>query len=174
MLDIKKLLTKVLESLCTGWFYANSVTSTTMTATNTAKQVPITNIHSDSRGFSYNSTNKGITCNKAGQYMISCSLSANPATSGDLMGVAIYKNGVQSVGPEYTRVGGNYDIVVLPPTPITLAEGDVLTLYGKNNTSARGAFTACRFSAWQVVGGVARKLLNTLKMLTLGRGWVFC
>lgn len=137
------------ETESKGWAYCNSVTSTTITATGTNKKVPITALHSGS-GFSYDSTEKGIKCNKAGQYMVSCSLSANPATSPDLMGVSIYKNGVSSVGPEYKRMGGNYDIVILPPTPITLAEGDVLTLYGRNNSSARGAFTACRFSLWEV------------------------
>lgn len=137
------------EAESKGWAYCNSVTSTTITATGTDKKVPITALHSGS-GFEYDSSAKGIKCNKAGQYMVSCSLAANPATSPDLMGVSIYKNGVSSVGPEYKRMGGNYDIVILPPTPITLAEGDVLTLYGRNNSSARGAFTACRFSLWEV------------------------
>lgn len=137
------------ETESKGWAYCNSVTSTTITATGTNKKVPITSLYSGS-GFSYDSTEKGIKCNKAGNYMVSCSLSANPATSPDLMGVSIYKNGASSVGPEYKRVNGNYDVVILPPSPITLAEGDVLTLYGRNNSSARGAFTACRFSLWEV------------------------
>lgn len=134
----------------TAWVYCNSVTSTEVTSTSTPIKVPITGIYGGDGSFSYDSTNKGVVCNKGGQYILSCALMANPATSGDLMGINIYKNGTGSIGPDYSRMGGNYDNVILSPTPISLAHGDVITLYGRNNTASRGTFTSCRLSIWEV------------------------
>lgn len=139
------------EQEAKAWAYCKSITSTSITTSgeNGQKKIPITALNSGS-GFTYDSTNKGIKCNKAGDYLLSCSLSANPATSPDLMGVAIYKNGASVIGPEYKRMGGNYDVVILPPSIITLAEGDYITIYGRNNSSGRGTFTGCRFSVWEI------------------------
>lgn len=133
-----------------GYFYANSVTATTISSTSTPTKVPITGI-STASGFEYDSTNKGIKCTEAGTYMISVQQPFNPATSGDLIGLSIYKNGVQTIGIVYTRIGGNYDTAYILPTIIVLAEGDYLTLYAQNNTASRGQTqTATRFSAWKV------------------------
>lgn len=134
----------------TAWAYCNGVTSTEMTSTNTPIKVPITGIYGGDGSFSYDSGNKGIICNKGGQYILSCALMANPATSGDLMGIHIYKNGASSIGPDYSRMGGNYDNVILSPTPLSLAHGDVITIYGRNNTASRGTFISCRLSIWEV------------------------
>ena len=152
MLDIKKLIAKILESLCTGWFYANSVTATTISTINTYTKLPITSIYAGV-GFEYDSTNKGIKCMKTGKYMVSVEMSFDTATAGDLMGIAIYRNGVVSISPTYHRVGGNYDRLHLLPTYVDWQAGDVLTLYVRNNSSARGkSATSCKFSAWQVGG----------------------
>ena len=133
-----------------SYFYANSVTATTISSTTTPTKVPITGISAAS-GFEYDSTNKGIKCTEAGTYMISVQQPFNPATSGDLMGLSIYKNGVQAIGVVYARMGGNYDTVVISPTIIVLAEGDYLTLYAQNNTASRGQTQAStRFAAWKV------------------------
>lgn len=133
-----------------GYFYANTVTATAISSTSTPTKVPITGIHSGS-GFEYDSTNKGIKCTEAGTYMISVQQPFNPATSGDLMGLSIYRNGVQTIGPVYARMGGNYDTVIISPTIIELAEGDYLTLYAQNNSASRGQTQAStRFSAWKV------------------------
>ena len=133
-----------------SYFYANSVTATAISSTSTPTKVPITGI-STASGFEYDSTNKGIKCTEAGTYMISVQQPFNPATSGDLIGLSIYKNGVQAIGVVYARMGGTYDAVVISPTIIVLAEGDYLTLYAQNNTASRGQTqTATRFSAWKV------------------------
>lgn len=133
-----------------AYFYTNSVTATTISSTSTPTKVPITGISAAS-GFEYDSTNKGIKCTEAGTYMISVQQPFNPATSGDLIGLSIYKNGVQTIGIVYTRIGGNYDTAYILPTIIVLAEGDYLTLYAQNNTASRGQTqTATRFSAWKV------------------------
>ena len=133
-----------------SYFYAYSVTATTISSTSTPTKVPITAIGTAS-GFEYDSTNKGIKCTEAGTYMISVQQPFNPATSGDLMGLSIYKNGAQAIGVVYSRMGGNYDAVVISPTIIVLAEGDYLTLYAQNNTASRGQTQAStRFSAWKV------------------------
>lgn len=133
-----------------SYFYANSVTATTISSTSTPTKVPITDISAAS-GFEYDSTNKGIKCTEAGTYMITAQVPFNPSTSGDLMGLAIYKNGAQTIGPVYDRSGGNYDTVAIVPSLIVLAEGDYLTLYVRNSTASRGQTqTAIRFSAWKV------------------------
>ena len=133
-----------------SYFYAYSVTATTISSTSTPTKVPITAIGTAS-GFEYDSTNKGIKCTEAGTYMISVQQPFNPATSGDLMGLSIYKNGAQAIGVVYSRMGGNYDAVVISPTIIVLAEGDYLTLYAQNNTASRGQTQAStRFSAWKI------------------------
>lgn len=133
-----------------SYFYANSVTATTISSTSTPTKVPITGIVAAS-GFEYDSTNKGIKCTEAGTYMITAQVPFNPSTSGDIMGLAIHKNGAQTIGPVYDRSGGSSDTVAIVPSLIVLAEGDYLTLYVRNNTASRGQTqTACRFSAWKV------------------------
>lgn len=133
--------------------YINSITSTTISAQNTVKKIPIEAIddyNDANKYFAYDSSAKGVKIVKDGVYIISVQAGVNPATSGDLMGLNIYKNGSNVIGPEYRRVGGNYDTVILAPTPITLSAGDVLTLYGRNNTSGRGTFTSCRFTIHRI------------------------
>lgn len=133
-----------------AYCYVNSVTSTTITTASTNTQVPITSINS-TNSFTYDSTTNGIKCNKSGRYLVSCGLYASTATSGDLMGVSVTKNdGASTCGPQYQRAGGNNETIMLMPTPIQLAEGDILTILGRNNTSARGTFTSCRFSVWEI------------------------
>lgn len=138
------------EPAAVGWFYANSVTATTISSTNTYVKVPITSIY-DGVGFEYDSANKGIKCTKAGKYLISAQILLETATSGDLVGIAIYLNGAVSVGPAYTRTGGNYDGPVLAPSIITLNAGDYLTFYIRNNTASRGKTqSSFRLSAWEI------------------------
>ena len=138
------------ENIKRGWAYVNSITSTAITTVNSPIKIPITSLNSTDGSFAYDSDSKGIVCNRTGDYMLTCSLAANPATDGDLMGLQIYKNGSSVVGPDYERVGGNYDTVKLSATHISLISGDVLTIYGRNNTAARGTYTNCRFAIWEV------------------------
>ena len=133
--------------------YINSITSTTISAQNTVKKIPIEAIgdyNDANKYFAYDSSAKGVKIVKNGVYIISVQAGVNPATSGDLMGLNIYRNGSNVIGPEYRRVGGNYDTVILAPTVITLNAGDILTLYGRNNTSGRGTFTSCRFTIHRI------------------------
>lgn len=150
MLDLKAWIEKVTKALNKGFFYANGSTATTITATSTPTKLPITSISAAAKGFSYDSTNKGIKCNKTGVYLISASLDQTGANSGDLWGIQIYRNGTSIIGPAYDRLGGNYDGVELAPTNATLNAGDVLTVYFRNNTGARGTSGGLRFSAWEV------------------------
>ena len=129
-----------------SYCYASDVTDTTMSATSTPKKVPIAAIDAHSSDFSYNSTQKGIAVGTTGTYLISVQVSCESVTANDLMGIEIYKNGTSAYGPEYNRVGGNYDRVTLAPVIGQLEAGDILTLYGRNNTSGRGKFTTCNFS----------------------------
>lgn len=131
------------------WCYVNSVTSITITADRVDKNIPITDIFSSSDSSVFeraadSNSKYGVQINIPGTYMVSVSVGCNAATSGDLMGVTVFKNGTASLGPTYTRMGGNYDRIHLLPTPITIAAGDILTLYGRNNTDGRGTFDTCR------------------------------
>ena len=133
-----------------GYCYVNSITAVTITATNSWVQIPMTAMGSGS-GFSYDSTNKGITCTKAGVYAISAQVPLDTATSGDLIGLCVYKNGTLTIGPVYTRVGGNYDGAILMPTIFNLANNDLIRFYIRNNTGARGVTgTGVRIMLWEV------------------------
>ena len=133
-----------------GWFYVNSLTATTIASTSTNTKVPITAMGNGS-GFVYDTDSKGIKCVKGGLYAISAQIEMDTATSGDLIGVSIYKNGAAALGPAYMRMGGNYDSAILMPTFISLAADDVLTLYLRNNTAGRGVNgTGCRIMCWEV------------------------
>lgn len=126
--------------------YANAITSTTISATNTAKQIPITSIYDGGSPDYFVHASNGIKVLKAGTYIISVQAASSNATSGDLMGLHVYKNGSSIIGPEYRRMGGTYDTVVIAPTMAKLSEGDVLTVYGRNNTAARGTFSSLRIA----------------------------
>ena len=133
-----------------GWFYVNTLTATTITSTGADKKVPITAMGNGS-GFAFDSDNYGIKCVKGGIYALSVQVSMDTATSGDLIGVSIYKNGTSALGPAYMRMGGNYDSAILMPTFISLSADDVLTLYIRNNSAARGVNgTGCRIMCWEV------------------------
>jgi len=133
--------------------YTNDIDEMSVSTTNSPKKIPIRTIETFGDGSAYfqrDVSSQGITVIKKGIYIISVQAGVNPATSGDLMGLEIYKNGSSAIGPEYRRVGGNYDTVVLMPTVVSLSAGDVLTLYGRNNTSARGTFVSCRFTIHRI------------------------
>lgn len=133
-----------------GWFYVNTLTATTITSTGADKKVPITAMGNGS-GFAFDSDNYGIKCVKGGIYALSVQVPMDTATSGDLIGVSIYKNGTSALGPAYMRMGGNYDSAILMPTFISLAADDVLTLYIRNNSASRGVNgTGCRIMCWEV------------------------
>ena len=137
-------------TLAPGWFYAKDITATTISSTNSYVKVPITAI-GGGEGFSYDSTNKGIKCNKSGTYVVSMQLQLDTATDGDLIGVAIYNNGTIALGPAYMRVGGTYASAIMMPTVINLQASDVLTVYIRNNTASRGATgTGCRLMCWEI------------------------
>lgn len=129
-----------------SYCYTSNITSTTMSATSTPKKIPIDGIDTHSSDFSHDNTQKGIVVGTTGIYLISVQTSCESVTANDLMGVQIYKNGTSTYGPEYNRVGGNYDRVTLAPIIGQLEAGDVLTLYGRNNTSGRGKFATCNLS----------------------------
>ena len=134
-----------------GWFYVNGMSVATISTASSYVQVPITGIAAGS-GFSYDSGTDGIKCTKGSLYAVSVQLQMATATSGDLIGVAVYKNGTIALGPAYMRMGGNYDSAILMPTYISLDKGDVLTVYIRNNSAGRGATdsTGNRIMCWEV------------------------
>lgn len=133
-----------------AFFYVNSLTSVTISSTNTPIKLPINGM-SSGVGFTYDSTNKGIVCHKTSRYAISAQIGLDTATSGDLIGLHIYKDGTSIIGPSYHRVGGNYDCALLLPTIITMEKDSVYTVYIHNNTNSRGkTSTGVRISCWEV------------------------
>lgn len=133
-----------------AFFYVNSLTSVTISSTNTPIKLPINGMTSGV-GFTYDSTNKGIICNKTSRYAISAQIGLDTATAGDLIGLHIYKDGTGIIGPSYHRVGGNYDPALLLPTIVTLEKDSVYTVYIRNNTASRGkTSTGVRISCWEV------------------------
>lgn len=136
---------QVSKSYC----YANHAISCDISSKEDPYLVPI-NAPIYSLGFLHDNTNKGVICNKAGKYMYSVNIPMDTATSGDLIGLMLYKNG-SAYSTQYTRMGGNYDCAISMPTMIDLAEGDELTIFLKNNSAARGkSGTSIRLSIWEI------------------------
>jgi hypothetical protein len=68
-------------------------------------------------------------------------------TSGNLIGLRVYRNGTSIVGPAYTRMGGNDDSAFIFPTACWWDVGDYLQIYVQNNTAASGTTaTSCRLT----------------------------
>ena len=133
-----------------AYCFSTGITATSITAQNTNTKVPITSIDI-ARDFTYDSTNKGVKCGKSGRYFVSLWLASDStATTGDIYGVGVLKNGSSLVDPAYHRLAGTYDTVQMPPTYMNFLENDVITIYVRNNTSARGKVTNCRFAIWEV------------------------
>jgi len=144
LLNSAKEITATLAERTPAYCYVNSMTAITITAQSTDTLIPITGLGAHTSEFSLQSN--GFKISKAGRYMFSAQASCNTATSGDLMGISIYKNGTSWIGPEYNRVGGTYDRIALLPTIIDVSANDVFTLYGRNNSSGRGTFNTLRLS----------------------------
>lgn len=129
---------------------ATGFTATTISAMSTDKKIPITGIahNTSSEFFAYDAASDGIKILKAGTYLVQASITCNTATNTDLMGLTIKNsNNNVVVGPCYARVGGNYDMVSIPLRLVTdVAAGTIWTLYGRNNSSARGTFNAGSFT----------------------------
>ena len=141
------------------WFYLNSTGEATMTATNTYVKMPITGTGLTSRptgAFEYDSTNKAVTANVSGWFMVSVQVGFKTATSGDLHDVAIgrIRNGTSSIviGPECARMGGTYDRVVLAPTNTYIEEGDKYYVSVKNESSGRGVAHTIRWMVSPLLG----------------------
>lgn len=136
-----------------AWAYVNSITATTITAANTNTLLPITGTLSCRPTTAFALSSSGIQVKTAGWYEVSAEVSCTTATATDLMGVGIMSAANTSlVGPEFARMGGTYDRVVLTPTPVYLTAGTVLRLYGRNNSSGRGTFNTCRFMVKALYG----------------------
>ena len=136
-----------------AYCYAATFTATSISAQNTLTQVPIASIDI-ANNFSYDSTNKGLKCEKAGRYMVSVWLSTDSTvTSGDIYGVQVKKNNNDiTTYPTYHRLAGTYDHAQMPPTYVGLAVGDVLTVWVRNNSAARGKVdgSGSRIAVWEV------------------------
>lgn len=146
-ISLKKLLLKILNNqpVCV---YCNAITATTITAQTTAKLVKLNGILSNvGEPFTYNSSNGSIVCKKAGTYILSLSVRMDTVTSGNLIGLRVYKNGTSIIGPSYTRMGGNDDSAFIFPTLCSWDVDDYLQIYIQNNSAASGTTaTSCRLT----------------------------
>ena len=145
--SIKKILYKLLNNqpVCV---YCNSIVATTITAQTTPKLVKLGGILSNvGEPFTYNSSNGSIVCQKAGTYILSLSVRMDTVTSGNAIGLRIYKNGSSIIGPAYTRMAGNDDAAFIFPTLCSWDVGDYLQIYVQNNSAASGTTaTSCRLT----------------------------
>ena len=134
-----------------GYAYCNSIDGITINAINTWKKLNIGGIYARDYTFVRDELHDAIQCKKPGMYCISVQVPLDVATSGDLIGLAVYKNGQLLIGPSYARVGGNYDSAYILPTALSLSMDDYLTLYIRNNTAARGTVSdSARIMIWEI------------------------
>ena len=149
--SIKKILYKLLNNQ-PAFVYCNTIAATTITAQTTSqsanpKLVKLTDGITSSVGepFTFNSSNGSLVCQRAGIYIASLSVRMDTVTSGNLIGLRIYKNNTSIIGPAYTRMGGNDDCAFIFPTAFSCNVGDYLQIYIQNNSAASGTTaTSCR------------------------------
>jgi len=120
---------------CYGNYYG---ASSSLTLATTDKKVSL-NTFSGS-GCSSSSNGIKIDANHAGTYSISGAIYASTGyTANDIVHACIYKNSTL-IGDAGKRVsnGSPYEIIPVGPLVATLAAGDVIYLYARNQSGARG------------------------------------
>lgn len=132
-----------------SYAFTTNITAVTVTTISTDFKIPLLSPSISGNCFEYDSTNKGIKVLRDCTAIFSVEASYSNSTSGDLMGVSVYVNGT-SYALEYNRMGGTYDRICITPTVVSLNKNDVLTVYGRNNSYARGSFNTMRFCIFEV------------------------
>lgn len=112
--------------------------SAATTLTQTMAKMPMGTAYGYAGSGLFDASGGGIKCLKDGKVLVFATLHANNLTAGDSLECAIYKNGT-ALASYYGQSGSKtFCTCHSAPKLVTVAEGDVLYLYGRNYSGARG------------------------------------
>lgn len=135
------------------WCYVGTMTSTTLGAQNAETKLKVTAINQCKPEGAFTLANNQLTAHVTGWFDVSVEVSSSSNMDGKLVGVGVKRvrsgSSTDVAGPEYSRMAGSYDRVVLSPTPVYLQANDVIYLYGRNNSGAGGTVDTVR---WMIRG----------------------
>ena len=132
-----------------NYFYSESVYRTqifeayptatkTISAANTGEKVTLAGTRTDIGGGDYLAlASGGIKCNRAGYIMASASLYLNNLTAGDTTALMILKN-EETVAYTYEKKDATVAYHNISPVTIKVNAGDIIYMFTRNNTAARG------------------------------------
>ena len=119
-------------------FEAYPTAAKTISAVNTGEKVPLAGIKTDIGGGEYLSLSSGgIKCARDGYIQASASLYLNNLTAGDTTALMILKN-EETVAYTYEKKDATVAYHNISPVTIKVTAGDVIYMFTRNNTGARG------------------------------------
>lgn len=122
----------------TQLFEAYPTTAKTISAANTGEKVTLAGVKTNIGGGDYlEIASGGIKCNRDGYIMASASVYLNNLTAGDTTAMMILKN-EETVAYTYEKKDATVAYHSLSPVSIKVAAGDIIYLFVRNNTGARG------------------------------------
>ena len=116
--------------------------STEIALTNAMAKIPLSYNYGNNSGSLLTMSNGGIKCNAAGTIMVFGALHCNSLTAGDTVEAAVYV-GSSASAASYGQSGSKTFLTTqITPKVINVDAGEVIYLYGRNYTAARGASPA--------------------------------
>lgn len=112
---------------------------TDLSLTNTMSKIPLNYAYGNSGEELLSQSNGGIKCHSAGVIMVFGALHTNELTAGDTTQVAVYRNS-EATASSYAQSGSKTFITnQITPKVLSVKAEDVIYLYGRNYTAARGS-----------------------------------
>ena len=122
----------------TQLFEAYPTAAKTISAANTGEKVTLAGVKTDIGGGDYlEIASGGIKCNRDGYIMASASVYLNNLTAGDTTAMMILKN-EETVAYTYEKKDATVAYHSLSPVSIKVSAGDIIYMFVRNNTAARG------------------------------------
>ena len=122
----------------TQLFEAYPTAAKTISAANTGEKVTLAGVKTNIGGGDYlEIASGGIKCNRDGYIMASASVYLNNLTAGDTTAMMILKN-EETVAYTYEKKDATVAYHSLSPVSIKVTAGDIIYLFVRNNTGARG------------------------------------
>lgn len=109
----------------------------TISAVSTGEKVPLAGVKTNLGGDFLSLSNGGILCSKDGYVMASASLYLNELTAGDTTAIMILRND-DTVAYVYEKKDATVAYHSIQPVTIKVTAGDIIYLFARNNTGARG------------------------------------
>lgn len=132
-----------------NYFYSESVYRTqifeayptaakTISAANAGEKVPLAGVKTNIGGGNYfEISSGGIKCNRDGYITASASIYLNNLTAGDTTALMILKN-EETVAYLYEKKDATVAYHSISPVTIKVSAGDIIYMFARNNTGARG------------------------------------